>query len=260
MHANHFGDGLGAAAFLDYSLSWVHGCARCDNHNAIVKKNLRSSQWRDFAKTAKLGDMDVEWIREGLQKPGKTQRGLAERLGIDPAAVTRILNGGRQIKASEVGPIAAYLEVGAPAGFQEPAPRFQAPGGPDRMPVLGMAEGGEEGWNLWNGDVVDYVPRPPFLVGVPNAYAVYVTGESMAPRYLPGELLYVHPGRPPAPGDFVLVQAHPKHDGDPPRAVVKRLVRRTAQKLVLEQYNPAKPFEIATREVKSIHKILGSGE
>lgn len=55
--------------------------------------------------------MDIELIRRALAKPGKTQRGLAAALGVDPAAVNRLLKGERQLKASEIGPLASYLEI-----------------------------------------------------------------------------------------------------------------------------------------------------
>ena len=37
----------------------------------------------------------------------------------------------------------------------------------------------------------------------------------------------------------MLVEIRPEHEGDTPKAVVKRLVKRTASKTVLEQFNPA---------------------
>jgi phage repressor protein C with HTH and peptisase S24 domain len=132
--------------------------------------------------------------------------------------------------------------------------------GSDRLPVLGSAEGGADGQSPWNGDVVDYVPRPANLAGVPQAYAIYVYGMSMEPRYHPGELLYVHPGRPVTAGSYVLVQLRPKTDGDPPSALLKRFVRQTASKLVLEQFNPAKTFDVKMSDVVSVHRIVGSGE
>lgn len=130
----------------------------------------------------------------------------------------------------------------------------------DRIPVLGIAEGGEEGWSLWNGDVVDYSARPPSLAGAPNGYATYVVGSSMEPRYHPGELIYVHPGKPVTNGAYVVVQVKPRAEGEPPRALIKRLVRRTASKLTLEQFNPARNFDVALKDVVSVHRIVGSGE
>jgi phage repressor protein C with HTH and peptisase S24 domain len=129
----------------------------------------------------------------------------------------------------------------------------------DRLRVLGMAECGPDGWSLWNGDVIDMVDRPANLRGVPGAYAVYVVGASMEPRYHPGELVHIHPGKPLTIGAYVLVQRRPK-DGDTPAAVIKRLIKRTGSKIVLEQFNPHKTFEIRADDIVSIHRVVGSGE
>jgi len=107
---------------------------------------------------------------------------------------------------------------------------------------------------------VDYVTRPPQLAGATEAYAVYVAGSSMEPRYLAGEILHIHPGKPVAPGAFVLVQLRPESDGETPRAFIKRLVRRTATKVTFEQFNPPKEIDIKASEIKSMHRIVGSAE
>lgn len=130
----------------------------------------------------------------------------------------------------------------------------------EKLKVLGMAESGADGWLLWNGDVIDMVDRPSSLAGVPSAYAVYVVGASMEPRYFSGELVMIHPGRPVTLGAFVLVKKKPRLDGDPPLAVIMRLTRRTASKVTLEQFNPARHFDIKTEDIVSIHRVVGSGE
>lgn len=130
----------------------------------------------------------------------------------------------------------------------------------DKVPVLGMAECGPDGLALWNGEVVDYAPRPPNLVGVEKGYAVFAVGESMEPRYHPGETVYIHPGKPVTPGCYVLVQLHPKEDGEAPRAFLKRLVRRSGTKITVEQFEPAKRFDLKPSEVISMHRVVGSGE
>ena len=129
-----------------------------------------------------------------------------------------------------------------------------------RLRVLGMAECGPDGWSLWNGDVIDTVPTPSGLAGAPGAYAVYAMGSSMEPRYYEGELIFIHPGKPVTAGSFVLVQIRPEHEGETPRAVVKRLIKRTATKTVVEQFNPAKKFDIRNDDIVSLHRVVGSGE
>ncbi len=58
----------------------------------------------------------------------------------------------------------------------------------------------------------------------------------------------------------MLVQIRPEHEGETPKAVLKRLVKRSATKIVLEQYNPPKKFEIKADDIVSLHRVVGSGE
>ena len=61
----------------------------------------------------------VSWIKDGLKKPGKTQRGLAKKLGRADSAISAMLNDGRNLKAVEIQPIAEYLEVDPPYPGQQ---------------------------------------------------------------------------------------------------------------------------------------------
>lgn len=131
---------------------------------------------------------------------------------------------------------------------------------PDKLRVLGMAEGGRDGWAPFNGDVVQYITRPENLMGVPGAYAVFVRGKSMLPRYAPGEIIHINPGRPAEAGSYVLVQRRNPEDENQPLAVVKRLVRRSAARVTLEQFNPPKTFDVPAKDIVSIHRVVGSSE
>lgn len=130
----------------------------------------------------------------------------------------------------------------------------------DRIPVLGLAECGPDGWGMFNGEVIETIPRPANLKGVPKAYAVYITGTSMVPRYQPGELVHIHPGKPVSIGAYVLVQKKPKGDGDSPMAVVKELSRRSPTKTTLRQLNPENTFDLKNEEILTIHRVVGSSE
>lgn len=129
-----------------------------------------------------------------------------------------------------------------------------------RLPVLGMAECGPDGWSLLNGEVIDTIPRPTLLAGAKDAYAVYISGSSMEPRYYAGEAAFIHPGKPVTVGAFVLVQLKPEADGEAPKAVLKRLVKRSGTRVVLEQFSPPKTFELRADEIQSIHRVVGSVE
>src|SRR5688500_5223908 len=130
-------------------------------------------------RVAENGAMDIDWIRKGLSKPGKTQAGLAGALGIHPSGVTRLLAGHRQLKAAEIARAAAYLELDIAPGLPQPLhgalaptpaassaplspvpiPYSQEPRSRD-LPVLGNAMGGPDGYFEMQGVAIEHVWRP----------------------------------------------------------------------------------------------------
>ncbi len=212
-------------------------------------------------------------IKEILEKtPGLTQRGLALKMGLNPAAVNRMLYGRRAIKAEEIPVIEDYIGVrldvsGAAQNFEyrqeSPAPvrpgeaEISAP--PEvravpLVPVYGDATGGlDKGLGLVQGKVVDWVQRHPAQMGIRDAFAVYVTSDSMAPRYYRGELLYIHPGRPAEQGkDCVIAMKN----GD---ARIWRLVRQGEDCVRVGQFTPPLEQDILPAEIKAIYTIVGRG-
>jgi phage repressor protein C with HTH and peptisase S24 domain len=205
-----------------------------------------------------------ERVKERRRALGLSQPQLAKKVGgITYQAIQQLEGGGgsRHLVpiARALGVTAEWLQDGTgPAPSKSmPAPRA---GTQEKLKVLGMAECGADGWSLWNGDVIDLIDRPAGLVGVPNAYAVYVVGASMEPRYHPGEVVHIHPGRPIEIGAYVLVQKKPRAAGEAPLAVIKRLSKRSGAKITLEQFNPPKTFDIKAGDLVSIHRVVGSGE
>lgn len=124
------------------------------------------------------------------------------------------------------------------------------------VPVFGVAVGGTDGDFSLNGDVVDRVRRPPGLADNRTAFAVYVRGSSMEPRFYQGDLLYVDPLRPARSGDDVLVELKPLRAGEPGPAYIKQLVSQTPLRVVLRQFQPAKEITIPGERVLRVSKIL----
>ena len=141
------------------------------------------------------------------------------------------------------------------ADVSPPAPPPQDGG--RNLPVLGSARGGSDGFDLDNGAAaMSYTDRPANLIGVTDAYAVYVYGSSMEPRYFPGETLHVDPHRPARRGDFVVVQLAGA-DGET-HGVVKRFINRSDDKLVVEQFQPPQKITYAASAVRAVHLIVGT--
>lgn len=149
---------------------------------------------------------------------------------------------------------------------------YRAAGRPDRsLPIWGSALGhdlrvGAEGvvveqTMLDPADTIGYAARPEKLQGVTSAYAVYIQGESMAPRWEPGDLAIVDPRKPARNGDDVIVQLIGEPDVDGESRVVcvliKRLVRRTATHVELLQYQPQETtFRIEIGKIAAMHRIV----
>ena len=127
------------------------------------------------------------------------------------------------------------------------------------IPVYGHAVGGKDGEFILNGNKVTDVLAPASLSSVPDAYAVYVVGDSMEPRYFAGEAVFVNPRLPISKGAFVVAQIAAEEHGAP-HAYVKRFVSQDARRLRLEQYRPKKILEFPTARVVSVHRIIMSGE
>jgi transcriptional regulator with XRE-family HTH domain len=124
------------------------------------------------------------------------------------------------------------------------------------VPILGVAAGGADADFYLNGEVADYARRPTGVSLNRNVYALWVNGASMSPRFEDGELIYVNPSRPPAIGDYVVVEMLPKRGAREGAGYVKRLKKRTPTKIVLEQFNPAREFELAAADIKAIHRVI----
>ena len=127
------------------------------------------------------------------------------------------------------------------------------------IPVYGHAVGGKDGEFILSGNQVSEVLAPPNLSHVPDAYAVYVVGDSMEPRYFAGETVFVNPRLPIGRGSFVVAQISKGQESEP-RAYVKRFVSQDAKRLRLEQYSPKKVLEFPMSTVVAIHRIVMSGE
>lgn len=139
---------------------------------------------------------------------------------------------------------------------------------PENLPVYGTALGAEmliegeriEQTTLNTGDVIEYRKRPPISHGVEKVYGLYVQGSSMYPAHRDGAFLFAQRDARLRVDDDVVVYLRPKDESDDgSRAVcvlVKRLVRRSAQYVELEQYNPAKVFRIDMVDVLRIDRVL----
>jgi SOS-response transcriptional repressor LexA len=160
----------------------------------------------------------------------------------------------RGVPAEEVMALAGL----APQRNASPGTLSRAPAGPRAskkdLPVLGAAMGGGRGYFFNDGAPKEHALRPPSLAGVANAFAVYVYGDSMEPRYMRGEVVHVNPNRPLTSGCFALVELT---DG---RGMIKQFIRQDDRRVVLRQFRPEQELVLERAEIARISRIVGSAE
>lgn len=177
-----------------------------------------------------------EWAPQGRAVLEEEQPALDAPLP-DPPAV--ILPPGGEVRVAEV-------EMPARSSL------------PQDVPVFGTAAGSLEGAFQIDG-VVEYVRRPPGMIGVRDLYAIYVVNSSMEPEHHPGDLRFVHPGRPVRIGDTVVVQTKVGEHGAV-QAYIKRLVKTTPDLITLTQHNPPATLELKRAYVLHMHRVLTMNE
>jgi phage repressor protein C with HTH and peptisase S24 domain len=217
--------------------------------------------------------MDAQWFQQALERAGASQADLARHLRLAPSAISRMLKGERQMKILEAVQTAQFLNVSQEevlrrAGAETPpmAPRTEPPrrgrppkaglppGAPPRaepIPIRSAARGGGEQQMFLEDGPIGYTARPNNLVGVRGAYAIYMIGDSMEPRYQQGWLLHVNPFKPPTRGRDVVLYKEDK------AVLIKQFVRWDNDALVLRQLNPEREIRIPRNEVGECHLVVG---
>ena len=193
-----------------------------------------------------------EWIRDTIKTtPGLTQKGLAEAVGMNPATVNRMLYGRRHIRAEEVPLIENYL--GAAYGVKTEREESggsvaaTAPQQPQQnlIPVYHGATG--------DGEIVDWVERHPMQKSCKDAYALYVASAAYEPRYYSGELVYIHPGKPPAMAQDCLVGHADGTDA------LYRYMGQSAQEVTLSNLQTGKTAVFPHTDIRVLSAVVGRG-
>ncbi len=139
-----------------------------------------------------------------------------------------------------------------------PAPIASPVDYPQDLPILGTAAAALIG-AVTLSQPIGFTRRPPALLSTPDAYALYVAGESMEPRYRSGDVVYVNPHRPCRQGDDVVIQTRLRR-GDDITGYVKTFVSRSPKEVVARQYNPASTIQYAAPTVVAVHRVLSAHE
>jgi phage repressor protein C with HTH and peptisase S24 domain/lambda repressor-like predicted transcriptional regulator len=217
-----------------------------------------------------------------LAERGLKAAGVSRDAGVHHDTI-RMMGLGHKKSYDKILRIAQYLgvtvETLAGSGPLDPATLAPATNSPARaaptprprelprdVPVLGVTlghdqngHGLDEYFTMANSEPIDYVRRPPSIQTRRGVYALTVIGTSMEPRFRQGDLIYVDPDTPPKIGDDVVAQIRNGQDRIV-GSIIKTLIRRTADKLLLEQYSPACTIELLRSRVAALHRVIPYNE
>jgi SOS-response transcriptional repressor LexA len=122
------------------------------------------------------------------------------------------------------------------------------------LPVLGELRDVADDFTFNSAAPKAFVERPGHLKGAANAFALYVVGEAMEPRFYAGELVFVDPNRPLTRHCFVAIEMA---DG---RGLIRQFVRRGESEAIVRQFNPDKQAHLKPVDVRRMCRIVGSME
>lgn len=218
-------------------------------------------------------------LRIARDKAGLSQADVARQLGIASSAVSQWETGDTEPAKKRLPLLAQIFGVSINYFLESTQPVQEASGTevteaasvpenlppesqmPRDVPIYGVAAANEEdgAFNM-EAEIVDYGRRPPAMATARDLYGLFVASDSMEPVYRRGDLIYVRRRLPPRPGDDVIVQIAPERDGEQPACFVKRLKRRTADRIIVEQFNPPKDIQFPVNKVIAVHRVLTLGE
>lgn len=193
-------------------------------------------------------------------KHGYSASGLARKSGLDPTTFNkskRIAADGRPRWPSTESIAKALDATGASLdSFMELLTGGQTET-KRTVPLIGMAQAGDGGYfddgGFPTGQGWDEIAFPDVDRG--QAYALEISGDSMAPVFRDGDVVLVQPGAPVRRGDRVIVKTTAGE------VLAKELARRTAKQIELRSLNPEHADRtFATNEVAWIARIVWASQ
>jgi phage repressor protein C with HTH and peptisase S24 domain len=190
---------------------------------------------------------------------GLSPSGLAKNAGLDPTTFNKskrsAANGKLRWPSTES--VAKILSATG-AGLDDFVALIENHKSRTRMvPLIGMAQAGTGGYFDDSGFPVgtgwEEIAFPE--LADEHAYALEISGDSMAPVYRDGDRIVVSPSTNPRRGDRVVVKTQ---SGE---VMAKLLARMTAQRLELKSLNPAyEDRSFALSEIVFVHRIIWASQ
>lgn len=211
--------------------------------------------------------MRNQWIADRLEELGKSKAGLADAVGLPRPRITDILRGDRAVKASEIPPMARYLELDP--GYVLLRVTSKEVLEPVELPFIQLEIRGAVQAGLW-APAIEWPPDEWEVVAVPRPdghrryFGLKVKGPSMNLVYPEGTILVCVPmaeyHHALGDGDHVIVQRR-DNASDMVEGTVKEIRRDDAGRAWLwprsDHPEHQAPIELPQR-LPGFHDFAGS--
>jgi phage repressor protein C with HTH and peptisase S24 domain len=172
---------------------------------------------------------------------------IAVLLGKDKSTISKWRSSGKIPAQAEKELKKILSEYGV-----RPADAFDIPPPTSKIPIVSWAQAGPDGYFTDShivGSGYGEINRP-YDVTDPQAYALIVSGDSMAPKYEAGDILVVSPNRGAQIGDYAVVKLI---DG----SVMAKRVKEKNGSFTFESVNPDyEPIVCRKEDVVFMHRIV----
>lgn len=201
-------------------------------------------------------------IRLALGELGISAREASRRAGFNVGYVGDLLEGrSKAPEADRIMRLAEALSIPTAELFDSapsnvaPIPRPQ-PGTmiplPEMLPVHQVRFGISAPFAPIEPRPAKMIERLPALRYVSDAYAFIVPNDLNAPRYFPGETVFVSPAEAVRPGDFVFVRLADDTGG------ISRVDRLDGAKVYLKSLSATKATGHEIASISAMHKVVGA--
>jgi transcriptional regulator with XRE-family HTH domain len=193
-------------------------------------------------------------FREARKRKKLTQSVVAELLDVSQSAVAQWESGRSYPSDVMAGRIKQLLGIEYQASEPKIITRDKTR---PRLPVIGSTAPGDEECIVIDDVSHGEVLAPPQLEDVKGAKAVYVRGRAMEPRYFGGEVIYLHPERPPNPGDFVFITVR-EPNFRTKVGYIRQYIGEDSDTITVSTLNPGQTETIRRQNLVGMATIVGS--
>lgn len=137
--------------------------------------------------------------------------------------------------------------------------------GIEPIPLYGSAAGDDgKAVTINDGEIQGWIPPHPKQMDalglkMQGIIALYVHGDSMAPRYKSGEIVFVRPDIPSRGDDIVIEFSGDLPDYPDGHAVIKTYLNQTATEILCHQYNPDATLPYPKKAIRRVYTVVGRG-